>query len=90
MIAVSPLEIACHGLRAMAEITGLAPAGVVGLRREGDGWHLSVELVEKESIPHAMDVLGLYRVRLDGSGAVLDFERVRLRRRGDTSEAGEA
>lgn len=78
--------IAGRGLRSISEITGLKVSGIVALRREEEGWHLCVELVEKESIPRGMDVLGLYSVRLDADGEVLHFERTRLRRRADTGE----
>lgn len=81
--------VAKRGLRAISEITGLKVSGVVALRREDEGWEIRVELVEKESIPHGMDVLGIYQVRLDANGDVLDFERTRLRRRADTYEEHE-
>lgn len=76
------------GVAALTALTGLKVSGVVGIRPEGDGWLLSVELVEKESVPHALDVLGLYEVRLDAAGRMVGFGRVALRHRGDTAAPG--
>lgn len=71
----------------MVRITGLRPASVVGVESADGGWRLTVELIEKESIPRGMDILALYRATLDAEGEILDFERAGLRRRSDTPES---
>lgn len=76
-----------RGLDGLVRITGLRPSSVVGLESADGGWEMKVELVEKESIPRAMDILALYRIRLDAEGRILGFERTGLRHRGDTPEA---
>lgn len=76
-----------RGLDGLVRITGLRSASVVGLESANGGWLLSVELVEKESIPRGMDILALYRATLDAEGEILDFERTGMRRRGDTPES---
>lgn len=81
-------SIARRGVEELTAVTGLARSSVIGLEREDDGWKLTVELVEKESIPRSMDVLGIYRARLDAAGHLEGFERIGLRRRGDTPETG--
>lgn len=78
--------VARRTLQAMSEITGLKANTVVGMKKADGCWEVVLELVEKESIPRGMDVLGLYRVRVESGGEVLDFERVRLRRRQDVGE----
>ncbi len=80
--------IARRGVEELTAVTGLACATVIGLERDEGGWRLAVELVEQESIPRGMDVLGIYRARLDGEGHLEGFERVGLRRRGDTPATG--
>jgi len=47
-------------------------------------WLLRLELVEKESIPDSMDILGVYEVELDHDGNVTEFARSGLRQRRDT------
>ena len=78
--------VARRGARAISELTGLKVSTIVGIRKVDAGWEVGLELVEKESIPRGMDILGLYRVRVNNSGEVLDFERVRRRRRQDVGE----
>ena len=67
-------------------LLNLKPSSVVAISRSEDGWVVSIEMIEKKSIPDSMDVLGCYEVSLDASGNIRDFSRVRLRRRGDTAE----
>lgn len=67
-------------------LINLKTSGVVAISRSEDGWIISIEMIEKKSIPDSMDVLGCYEVKLDDGGKICDFSRVRLRRRGDTAE----
>lgn len=67
-------------------LINLQASGVVGVSRSDDGWVVSIEMIEKKSIPDSMDVLGCYEVKLDDGGKIRDFSRVKLRRRGDTVE----
>ena len=70
----------------LAALTKLEPTGVKGVLRDEEGWHATVEMIEKKSIPDGMDVLALYEVILDDEGNVIKFERGRLRKRIDTGE----
>ena len=63
----------------------LQSSGVVGVSRSEDGWVVTIEMLEKKSIPDSMDVLGCYEVKLNNDGNIQDFTRVRLRKRGDTA-----
>lgn len=81
-------RVARTGLAELVAVTGRERAAVIGLEPEGTGWRLTVELVEKESIPRAMDVLGTYRALLDAEGHLRGFQRLGLRHRGDTAARG--
>ncbi len=83
MKASSMADIVKVGQRQLGKLTGLRLANVVQVAPEESGWHLRLELVEKESIPHAMDILGLYDAWLDANGTLLRFARHSSRRRGD-------
>lgn len=63
----------------------LKSSGVIGVSRSEDGWVVTIEMLEKKSIPDSMDVLGCYEVKLGNDGNIQDFTRVRLRKRGDTA-----
>jgi len=68
----------------LAKLTKLEPSGVKRASKDGEGWHATVEMIEKKSIPDGMDILALYAVTLDEEGNVLKFERGKLRKRIDT------
>lgn len=68
----------------LSALSGLEPSTILGVVREGEEWMVTLEMVEKKSIPDAMDVLGVYEVRVDNDGQLLNFNRISLRKRGDT------
>jgi hypothetical protein len=79
-------EVAERAREQLARMTKLQPAGVIGTARDDQGWVVTVEMLEKKSIPDGADILGIYEVKLNDQGQVADFQRVRLRRRSDTAE----
>lgn len=68
----------------IVRFTKLELAGVRGLSHDDKEWHVTVEMVEKKSIPDAQDLLGLYDVTIDEEGNVVNFERTMFRKRGET------
>lgn len=71
------------------EFTGLInfPVdGVTGLSKDDGTYVVSLEAVERKAIPDSMDILGIYEIRVDSEGNILNFERKRLRKRGDTGQ----
>jgi Gas vesicle synthesis protein GvpO len=69
-------------LEQFAGLTQLEPVGATGVRREGDGWSVLVDVVELERIPSTTSVMATYRVDLDGSGELTGYERLRRFTRG--------
>ncbi len=66
---------------------GKTPAdGLTGLARTEEGWAVLMEALERKAIPDAMDILGLYELRLDKEGNLLGLDRKKLRKRGETKE----
>lgn len=86
MVNLAMDQLARMGTQKVLELTGLQLSSVIGMVREEGEWRLSLELVEKESIPRAMDILGRYEVWLDDQGNLLGFDRKDLRKRGDTGQ----
>jgi hypothetical protein len=84
-VATTLEQVIRLGTSRMQEVTNLQFSTVVAVEPSDDGWHLQVELVEKESIPHGMDVLGLYDVWFDRNGSLVRFARQGVRRRADVS-----
>ncbi len=69
-----------------ARLSELPVNAVIGIAKSEEGWVVSLETVERKSIPDTMDVLGLYDVRLDNEGTLLGFDRKKLRKRGETGD----
>lgn len=68
----------------LAKLTGLQLSSTIGATKDEKGWHISIEMVEKQSIPDQMDILALYEVLLDEDGNLLSFERKSMRKRMET------
>lgn len=73
----------------LADLTGFSSPAVVGIARQNHHWLLTIELLEKESIPDGMDVLGVYQVVTDADGNVRSYQREEIRRRSDTKQSEE-
>jgi len=79
-------EVTMVAQKEVVGLTKLEPSGIKGVSRDEEGWHVTVEMIEKKSIPDGMDLLALYNVPLDDEGTVIKFERGQLRKRMDTGE----
>jgi Gas vesicle synthesis protein GvpO len=77
-----PAEIARSALRVISELTGRRPENVLGLRKDDDGWIVTLEIVELSRIPPSTDLLGVYAVHLDDDGDLMGYERLRRYLRG--------
>ena len=77
-----------RALPQLEQLTGRAPEGVLGVRRDDEGWRLTVEVVELPRVPSSTDVLATYDVVLDGDGDVREYHRSGryIRGRGDARE----
>lgn len=67
----------------MSRITGLELASTLSTAKDERGWLVSLEVVEKHSIPDQMDILATYDVILDDDGKLVEFNRRSLRKRVD-------
>ena len=70
-----PAEVVRAAATALAELTGRRPETVLGLRREDDGWKVTLEIVELNRVPRATDVIGCYVVTVDDDGELVSYER---------------
>jgi outer membrane biosynthesis protein TonB len=81
-------EIIKRAQRQVQQLTGHEAEGVLGLRRNDDGWTVTVEVVELSRVPSSTDVLASYDVVLDGDGELREYNRTGryVRGRADPSE----
>lgn len=69
--------------KSLVELTEFSSPNVIGVDKEEDIWHITIEIVEKPSESVNLEILGIYDARLDISGNLLGFERIGMRKRGD-------
>ena len=62
---MEPKEIIEKAKKQLADLTGFKEPAGVGLKKEKEGWMVTIEICEKKSIPEGMDILGTYEVHLD-------------------------
>ncbi len=78
------IALSSLGMQARKDIcglTGLSFSSLVGIAREAKGWCVSVEIVEKHTIPDSLDLLGFVELHYDEAGKLLTFERKGMRSR---------
>jgi len=73
--------------RDLPQLLGRPIESILGLERgDGDGWSITVQVVELSRIPHSTDVLGAYSVTVDRDGDVTSCSRRRRYYRNQTDE----
>jgi len=77
-------EIIEKAKKQLVDLTGFKEPAGVGLKREKGGWLVTIEIVEKKSIPEGMDILGTYQVYLDQKGDLISYEKTAMRKKMDT------
>jgi len=70
----------------ISKVTGLELGSTVGAVKEEEGWKVSVEMVEKHSLPDQMDILAIYEALVNDEGNLISFNRKGLRKRIETEE----
>lgn len=87
-VALNLADVIFKAREFLTRLTNREFNGVTSISKEDDGWKVTLELIERKSIPDSSDILGIYEMKLDEGGEVLAFNRVKLRRRGDTEKLG--
>lgn len=80
------VQIARDAAQQLRELTGKDIEGITGFTATDDGWSVEVEVVEVRRIPNTTDVLALYEVTVDESGAMEGYRRQRRYARGVARE----
>jgi len=83
-MAMSILELVEKAREELGKITGLELSSTLRTVREEKGWKISMEMVEKHSVPDQMDILAIYDAIVDDNGNLIEFNRKGLRKRIDT------
>jgi hypothetical protein len=66
------------------------PEAVLSVEEVQGEWRITVEALERRSIPDSLDLLGRYEIRLNKSGALIGWTQRVIRRRCDKISSSEA
>lgn len=66
-------------------LTGFSSPSGIGAKKKDGSWVVTIQVMEKKSIPDGMDVLGIYEVETDQEGNILNYKRKEIRRRSDVT-----
>jgi hypothetical protein len=66
-----------HALEELAQLVGCPAEGVTAVRKNDDGWVVTVEVLEVGRIPETTDVLASYDIHVDKDGDLTEYQRVR-------------
>lgn len=79
-------QVAKRAREQLVEVTRLTPDTVSSVRKEEDGWHVAIEMVEMKRIPDSTDMLATYELLLDADGNLLQYERTKRYYRSQAQE----
>ena len=79
---MKPAELIRTARELAGEITGLNVENVTGFERDGDGWVVTLEVLELERVPNTMDLLGTYEIGVSDDGELVGVKRIRRYPRG--------
>lgn len=82
----STREIAESAVEQVHDLIGRPVESITGVKRDGNEWIVTLEVLELERVPTTTDMLGKYEVTLDKKGELIGTERTR---RYPRAEAGE-
>lgn len=80
-------EAVQEAMTQVSRLLGREAESVTGVRRDGDGWSVLVDVVELERVPSTTSVIATYRVDVDRDGELSGYERMRRYTRGTTDPA---
>jgi hypothetical protein len=73
----------------LRDLQGSEAESVSSLERAGEGWRVTLEVVEVRRVPDSTDVLASYEIELDDDGGLLGYRRVRRYYRAQSDPNGE-
>jgi len=83
-MALSMAEVIKKARTELNALTGLEISSTLAANKDEEGWKVTMEVVEKHSLPDGMDILARYETLLDPDGNMQKFNRTRMRKRIDT------
>jgi hypothetical protein len=85
-MALTTVQAIDRAKKQISELIERKPSSVLAASKDEEGWHVSLEMLERKAIPDHMDLLARYDVLLDEEGNVVKFDRGDLRSRSEATK----
>jgi hypothetical protein len=85
-MALTVAEAVEKAKKQLSDLIERKPSSVAAVSKDEEGWHITLEMLERKAIPDHMDLLATYKVLLDEEGNVVKFDRGDLRTRGEPTK----
>ena len=85
-MALSAAQVIDRAKKQMSELIERQPSCVTSVSKDEEGWHVSLEMLERKAVPEHMDLLAKYDVLLDDEGNIVKFDRGDLRTRSEATK----
>ena len=85
-MALTTAQAVDRAKKQLSEFVERKPSGVIAVSKDEEGWHISLEMLERKAIPDHMDLLAKYDVLLDEEGNIVKFDRGDLRTRSEVTK----
>jgi len=83
------VEIGKLGLSVLKGLINKPVEQVVSVAKDGQGWKVVVETLERRAVPNSQDLLGRYELKFTAGGRLKNYRQIMLRHRIDLiSEEG--
>lgn len=70
------MDVALQAKKEIQALTGLDAETVSSIQHQGDGWVVTIDMIELHMTPNSRDVLAIYDVQLDNEGSVMGYRRI--------------
>lgn len=88
---LKPAEVLQKAREQVEELFGHSPDSISGFSADGNGgWVVTLDVVEVERIPPTTSLLGSYEVKLDKSGELTEYKRLRRYARNQADQQEES
>jgi len=85
-MTLTAAQVIDRAKKQLSELVERQVSCVIGVFKDEQGWHVSVEMLERKAIPDAQDLLARYDVLLDEEGNIVKFDRGELRTRSEATK----
>lgn len=79
-------EISKKAMESIREMVKKEPLSIAGITKVGANWEVSVDVLERKSVPDTQDIIGRYLLIFGSDKQMISYKKTGTRHRGDVGE----